>query len=227
MFDVYHMKGMAEDMEFTIKASQLEGWVEDVRAIIKSELQEAQDRLDKRYGKGKVKRCLPPGNIWIRFGKGSTGLLATSAGTEDVAFVQWVSLTSASASKPGKQSTMIQTIEQLSLCKYKARPHWGKNHERVFRHPECRVRDNFPAANIEQILELQQRHDPRKVFEPELFSHVLQKHGPEYSALCTLHYWCYCQEDAHCPDGHACQPSPAFPEHKVCRLVVSNKHDEL
>ena len=227
-FSVHHVKGFGEDIEFTIKASQLEEWVEDVKAIIKAELQEVQDRLDKRYGKGKVKRCLPPGYFWIRFGQGTESLLATTTGTEDLAFVQWGTANSAMfPSKPAKLFTMVQTIEQLSLCKYKARPHWGKNHERVFRHPKCHVRDHYPAANIEQVIEMQARHDPQKVFEPELFSHLLQKHGPDYSDLCTLHYWCYCQEDAHCPNRHACQPSPVFPEYKVCRLVVDNQHDEL
>ena len=228
IFNAQRTKSSAEDMEFTIKVSQLEEWVEDVKAVVKAELQEVQDRLDKRYGEGKVKRCLPPGFMWIRFGQGSKSLLATGAGTEDVAFVQWAPLTTAMfPSKPGKQFTMIQTIEQLSLCKYKARPHWGKNHERVFRHPKCHVRDNYPTANIDQVIQMQGRHYPQKVFEPELFSHLLKRDGPEYSDLCTLHYWCYCRKDHHCPKRHTCQPSPVFPEYKVCRLVVDNQHDEL
>lgn len=221
------MKAMAEDMEFTIKLSQLHDWVEDVKSIIHKELAEVQHRLDTRYGKGKVKRCLPPGSLWIRFGKGTNGVLATSGGTEDVAFVQWGSLISASATSPGKHAAIIQAVEQLSLCKYKARPHWGKNHERVFRHHECHVRDNYPEEKFDQILELQARHDPKRVFEPELFAHVLRKDGPEYSHQCALHMWCYCREDAHCPVGFACLPSPAFPEHNVCRVVVAEKHDEL
>ena len=118
-----------------------------VKAIVRTELQEIQDRL--------------------RFGQGSESLLATSAGIEDVAFVQWTSLTSVMfPNKPGKQFTMIQSIEQLGLCKYKARPHWEKNYERVFRHRKCHVRDKYPASYIKQVLEMQERHDPQKVLSP-------------------------------------------------------------
>ena len=222
-----------EDVEFTIKMSQLEDWVKDVKLIVKSELAEIQARLDSRYGKGKVKRCMSPGNFWLRFGPPSKNLLSTSAGAENVVFVQCASLQSVHVpSKPPKQSTIVQTIEQLTLCKYKGRPHWGKNHERAFRHPKCHVRDNFPESNLVQLLKMQAKHDPGKIFEPELFSHVLRRSGPDYSERCALHSWCYCQEDAHCPQGHVCQPSPVFPEYKVCRFSnssISKKllHEEL
>ena len=233
LFEPRFMGNFVEDVEFTIKMSQLEDWVKDVKLIVKSELAEIQARLDERFGKGKVKRCMPPGYFWLRFGPPSESLLSTSAGTENVVFVQWTSLHSVHVpSKPPKQATIIQTIEQLSLCKYKARPHWGKNHERTFRHPECHVRDNFPESNLMQFLKMQAKHDPKKIFEPELFSHVLRRSGPVYSELCALHFWCYCQEDAHCPHGHVCQPSPVFPEYKVCRFSnasISKKllHEEL
>lgn len=237
-FDIKHMGTFGEDVEFTIKMSQLEEWVRDVKAIVETELLEVQDRLDRRYaGRAsgdRVTRCLPPGNFWIRFGQGNQNLLSTSTGTEDVAYVQACSLHSARVpSKPAKHSSIVQTIEQLLLCKFKARPHWGKNHERMFRHPECHVRDNFPDSNFAQLLEMQSLHDPKKLFEPELFSRVLDRSGPDYSSLCTLHLWCYCREDAHCPDGHACEQSPVFPEYKICKLRKSvasgdeSGHDEL
>ena len=232
LFQPRFVGNFAEDVEFTIKMSQLEDWVKDVKLIVKSELAEIQARLDERYGKGKVTRCMPPGYFWLRFGPPSENLLSTSTGTENVVFVQWTSLHSVRVpSKPAKQSSIMETIEQLSLCKYKARPHWGKNRERTFRHPECHVRDNFPESNLAQFLEMQAKHDPRKIFEPELFSHVLRRSGPDYSELCALHSWCYCQEDAHCPHGHVCRPSPVFPEYKICRLSnssVSKKlHEEM
>lgn len=121
--------------------------------------------------------------------------------------------------KLSKLSPIVETIEQLTLCKYRGRPHWGKNYERVVRHPKCKVREHYPAANIAELLEMQQQHDPRKVFEPELFKQVLQKRGPKYSRLCTPHYWCYCAADQHCPPGFQCRGSASFPEYKICRLV--------
>jgi L-gulonolactone oxidase len=56
IFEPRFMGNFIEDVEFTIKMSQLEDWVKDVKLIVKSELAEIQARLDERYGKGKVTR---------------------------------------------------------------------------------------------------------------------------------------------------------------------------
>ncbi|KAG0620399.1 hypothetical protein M758_4G213200 [Ceratodon purpureus] len=213
-----HMGAVSEDIEFTIKLSQFDEWVQDVKAIVKTELAESESRLQTQHNHN-IKSCLPPGAFWLRFGKGTNTLLSTNTGTEDVVFVQWTLMTSAMTPRiPGKHASISETIEQLSLCKYKARPHWGKNHERQFRHPRCHVRDNFPDWNIEQMIALQEQHDPDKVLEPALFRHVVRRTGPEYSALCTLQQWCYCSADAHCAPDYRCVASPAFPLFKVCRL---------
>ncbi|KAG0600762.1 hypothetical protein M758_11G058800 [Ceratodon purpureus] len=226
-FNVHHMGVFAEDTEFAIKVSKLEDWVRDVKTIIRAELDEVEARLGARYGAGKVKRCMPPGYFWLRFGKPNQNLLSTGTGSEDVVFVQWTHLTSALIPNMlAKHSSAAETLEQLTLCKYKGRPHWGKNHERIFRHPDCKVRDNFPAENIDQVLAMQQLHDPAKIFQPDLFEHLLERSGPEYSELCTPHFWCYCGDDSHCPAGHACRSSATFPEYKVCRLVEREAHHQ-
>lgn len=228
-FHVHHMGMFIEDTEFTIKMSQLDEWIEDVKRIVKAELVEAEARLSKRYGNGKVRRCMPPGYFWFRFGQGNKNLLSTAAGSEDVVHVQWTHVHSALIpNKLPKQSRVAETLEQLTLCKYKGRPHWGKNNERIFAHPDCKVRDNYPATNIAEMQEMQNQHDPKRVFEPELFQNILQKTGPEYSELCTLHFWCYCKDDAHCPAEHQCRPSSSFPEYKTCKLASSDyQHGEL
>lgn len=227
MYNVHHMGTFTEDTEFTIKFSQLDDWVHDVKTVVRTELAEIEARLSKRYGEGKVKRCMPPGYFWLRFGQGNSNLLSTSTGSEDVVHVQWTHLHSAMVpNKLAKQSTIAETLEQLTLCKYRGRPHWGKNHERVFRHPDCKVRENFPSANVAELLEMQALHDPGKVFEPQLFGALLQGTGPEYAKLCTVHFWCYCRDDEHCPHGHACRPSPSFPEYKICKFVESTDHPE-
>lgn len=207
-----HVGSVSEDTEFTIKFSQFEEWVQDVKAIVRSEL---EARL---HGTKVKKSCLPPGLFWLRFGKGTDALLSTNTGTEDVVFVQWTLMTSALTPRiPGKQATISEAIEQLSLCKYGARPHWGKNHERAFRHPRCHVRDNYPAANIAQMLALQQEHDPKKIFEPELIRHVMERNGNELFKLCALQQWCFCEADEHCALGYSCLPSLVFPEYNICR----------
>lgn len=228
-FHVHHMGMFTEDTEFTIKMSQLDEWIEDVKRVVKEEVAEAEARLSKRYGNGKVRWCMPPGYFWLRFGQANKNLLSTAAGSEDVVHVQWSHLHSASIpNKLCKQSRVAETLEQLTLCKYKGRPHWGKNHERIFTHPHCKVRDNYPATNIAEMQEMQNLHDPKRVFEPELFQNILQKTGPEYSELCTPHFWCYCKDDVHCPAGHQCLASSSFPEYKTCKLASSDyQHGEL
>ncbi|KAG0610744.1 hypothetical protein M758_7G088100 [Ceratodon purpureus] len=219
-WDVHYSGIFTEDAEFAVKLSQFQEWVNDVKKIVRTELAEAEARLSKRYGQGKVKRCMAPGQFVLRFGQGNQDLLSTSTGSDDIVYLELNSVHSVFIPDGlSKQSSIVESIEQLTLCKYKGRPHWGKNHERVARHPKCKVVDNFPATNIAQLLELQQRHDPLKVFEPELFKQVLKKSGPDYSPLCTPHYWCYCATDEHCPAGYQCRPSPSFSEYKICRLI--------
>lgn len=221
LFHVHHMGMFIEDTEFTIKISQFEDWVADAKEVVKSELAKIESQLTQRQNKSVITRCMPPGYFWLRFGKGNQNLLSTAAGTEDVVYVQWTHLHSAKVpTKLAKQSTIAETLEQMTLCKYHGRPHWGKNHERIFRHPHCKVRDNFPAENVATLLAMQQEHDPKRVFEPELFGRLLQRTGPEYSELCTVDFWCYCEEDVHCAYGHTCGPSESFPEYKICKLVV-------
>lgn len=215
-FHTHHMGTITEDTEFTIKLTQLEDWVQDVKRIVPS--------ITEFNNKGLI-TCMPPGYFWIRFGNSNNNLLSTSTGSEPVAYVQWTHLRSGMLpNKLPKQSSILEAIEQLTLCKYKGRPHWGKNYERIFTHPKCKVRDNFPAENIARLLAMQEQHDPGKVFEPELFGNLLARRGPEYRDLCAAHLWCYCQDDSHCPNGYVCRSSSGFPEYKVCKLVVEADH---
>lgn len=212
------MGAVTDDVSFTIKISQFQDWVTDVRAVVEAELEPPQVRLNSRYGDGKVQRCTSPGLIWLRFGQKSNSLLAMNSGDEDVVYAQWSTMQSAmTPNYPSKHASITETLEQMNLCKYRARPHWGKNFERAFRHPDCPLRDNFLASNVDKLLELQQKHDPHKVFEPELFKHVLERSGPVYSKECALTYGCYCREDVHCPAGYVCRPSRPFPMYNICK----------
>lgn len=120
-------------------------------------------------------------------------------------------------------SAIWETIEQVTLCKYGGRPSWGLNHERAFRHGECNVRDLFPEEAFQKMRELQERYDPARVFEPSLWEDVVARKRAEEYTGCTLEYWCYCEEDAHCPQGHACVGAATFPEYKVCKVAADSK----
>ncbi|KAG0600278.1 hypothetical protein M758_11G021100 [Ceratodon purpureus] len=228
-FAAHHVGAVVQADEFAIKRARLQDWVTDVKAIVKMELAEVEARLRTRFGHGKS--CLP-GPFMLRFGRGTPStLLSTSTGADPVVYVQWLPIHSArTPRRPAKHAPVYETLEQLTLCKYQGRPSYGQNHERIFRHPRCHVRDNFPDENFDRMRALQDVHDPERMFEPELFGLVARKSGPEYYALCTLENWCFCADDAHCAARHACVPSPVFPEYKICKVVVESapqSHDEL
>jgi hypothetical protein len=65
---------------------------------------------------------------------------------------------------------------------------------------------------------MQDKHDPQRVFEPELWKSI---NNPEYSLYprCVLKKDCYCQEDIHCPELHRCVPSnaPGLGNFKACK----------
>jgi hypothetical protein len=52
----------------------------------------------------------------------------------------------------------------------------GKNFARTFTHPKCSIKDRYPRS-FDKVLALQDKHDPNKVFEPELWQHIRQ-HKP-------------------------------------------------
>jgi L-gulonolactone oxidase len=75
----------------------------------------------------------------------------------------------------------------------------------------------FPG--FKDLLALQARHDPGRVFEPPLFTQMLERAPPRYGPGCALAGQCFCREDAHCGPGRVCVPSKAFPEFSACRRV--------
>jgi hypothetical protein len=56
LYNAHHMGTFTEDVEFTIKVSQLGEWVEDVKTVVKAELAAVEAHLGRHYGDGKVKR---------------------------------------------------------------------------------------------------------------------------------------------------------------------------
>eukprot|EP00878_Enallax_costatus_P039822 GHUV01045739.1.p1 GENE.GHUV01045739.1~~GHUV01045739.1.p1 ORF type:complete len:480 (+),score=92.29 GHUV01045739.1:93-1532(+) len=209
--------GTAQDVEFTAEFDQLESWINDVKKVFKEDL----------FENGKTKyRCMGPGYLWIRFGAGYDGYTATNAGMKRPVFLQSTWLRSrAVPTYPMRYQFVVDLLEQLTLCKYKARPHWGKNHERTFTYPKCSVRAMYPKFN--ELLKLQSAHDPAKMFEPRLFKKVANNESFVPSPRCTLWQHCYCEADIHCPVGFKCVPANAFPEYKVCKAPMKDEPNTL
>ncbi|WIA23842.1 hypothetical protein OEZ85_013501 [Tetradesmus obliquus] len=202
--------GTAQDVEFTAEFSQLESWISDVKKIFNVELME--------NGKAKY-RCMGPGYLWIRFGSGYDGFTATNAGMQRPVFLQSTWLRSRDVlNRPSRYQYVADLIEELTLCKYNARPHWGKNFDRTFTHPRCGIRAKYPK--FDQLLQLQQQHDPARMFTPRLFSRMANKQSYTLSPGCALWQGCYCEKDENCAKDFKCVRAESFPEYRVCKPAV-------
>ena len=62
-------------------------------------------------------------------------------------------------------------IEEVTLCKFGGRPHWGKNFDRTFTHPRCPIRPRY-GARFDEMLRVAAKYDPGGAFQPELFKKV-------------------------------------------------------
>jgi hypothetical protein len=89
--------------------------------------------------------------------------------------------------------------------------------------PSCRcpVAPKY-GANWQKMLDIQAKHDPERVFEPELFGRMARGEGYRLKPKCQLDRSCYCEADEHCADGHSCVKSVAFPEYNSCRPTFMN-----
>lgn len=197
------------DTHFTTDIANLPAWMEDVKQLLKKDFWRANEAPGGR--------CLPPGYFWLRFGSGSNDYINPTAGLGGTVNLQMSFMTSkATAPRWGiKHGHILEILEQLTLCKYKGHPHWGKNHHRTFTHPDCPVKALYPK--FDEFLQIKDRLDPQKVFEPPLFSKILAGAPPKYGPRCALSGECFCREDAHCGQGRKCVPSAAFPEYRACR----------
>lgn len=75
---------------------------------------------------------------------------------------------------------------------------------------------------FQKMLDIQNKYDPEKVFEPELWARIVSGQGYAYKPKCILDRSCYCESDEHCADGFKCGNSLAFPEYKSCTPKVMN-----
>lgn len=98
-----------EDSHFGIEMNQLNDWISDVKQIMSKDL----------WGDGKdLAKCLSPGYIWIRFGNPTSDYISPTGMLKQPVYVQLSFMKSKAAPQvPIKYSHVLDTIEQLSLCK--------------------------------------------------------------------------------------------------------------
>lgn len=211
------MQAAALDVEFAFEHAKLPQVIADIKSIIAKDLKGLK-------GWGAPTRCLLPGYYVFRFGKTSAkeSDVAMSANLKEPVYVQQQMLTSRNTpGVPSKYEWVQDTYEQVMLCKHDARPHPGKNWDRTFTNPKCPIAPKL-GAGLKVLQGLQDKYDPKRVFEPELWTRSIA--GDKYwlKPKCQLDRSCYCEADENCADGFVCVPSVAFPEFKACRPRVMN-----
>jgi hypothetical protein len=158
------------------------------------------------------------GHYLLRFGKASDDYIAPFGGMKDPVMVELSLIRNRNLPNlQAKFAWVLDTVEQLTLCKYKGRPHFGKSFDRTYTNPDCPVRDNLPA--FDQVLALMAQYDPDKVLKPPLAALMQARAAAPLYPRCALAKQCYCTEDVHCGADHFCAPSKAFPQYRACRPV--------
>jgi hypothetical protein len=167
-------------VEIDMDVALLGDWIRDIRALV-----------DTIEGKG----CLPSLlGFAMRFGKASESPMDMAYGRDTVYIDMLVA--KGIEGLPAHHQSVLDEIEQISFCKYSARPHWGKNTDRIFFNPECPVRDKYPG--FDRFLGLAEARDPRGIFVPPTFQRIIDRQRYETYAGCVSGQDCYCDEDRHC-----------------------------
>ncbi|MDO6705695.1 D-arabinono-1,4-lactone oxidase [Photobacterium sp. 1_MG-2023] len=182
--------------EVAIDIEQLPDWIRDVRQIVAA------------Y----PKTCFPLNGIYFRFGQASKSYLGMSAG-RDTAFVGIEYTLRQEGRKAPKNYFVNLEIEQMSLRKYGARPHWGKNSVAIFEDMPSRF-NRWP-----EFLQAKETLDPFNVFTNPFWQRVSGEIPLEdyQTPGCNTRGECYCQTDAHCDAGTSCQAGLFFEDARICR----------
>ncbi len=181
--------------EVAIPVEELPNWISDVRQLLAKH----------------EKTCFPLNGIYFRFGKASPSYLGMSAGRDTAYLGIEYTLRKAGEAVPKNYFVNLE-IEQMSLRKYRARPHWGKNSVAIFedmpsRYPKW---DEFLAFKAEM--------DPYNVFTNTFWKRASGE-VPLSDYLtpdCNSRGECYCQSDEHCAEGTSCQTGQYFEGANIC-----------
>ncbi|MDE1461497.1 FAD-binding protein [Spartinivicinus sp. A2-2] len=181
--------------EVTIPLEQLPNWIKDVKQIIAKH----------------SRTCFPLNGIYFRFGKASPSYLGMNAGRDSAYISTEYTLRQKGEAVPKNYFVNLE-IEQMSLRKYQARPHWGKNSIAIF--------ENMPSRypKWDEFVAFKQEVDPYNIFTNPFWERVSNQ-DPLINYLnpgCNASGECYCQTDEHCQSGARCVSGKHFADAKVC-----------
>ena len=181
-------------MEASFPLRALPEWMADVRAVLQQ-----------------TRACFPILGIYLRFSKASDRWLGFNYGEDVVSFE--IHIPKVAAETYQEQSADVyDEIMQLSLSKYNARPHWGKNSSPAFVGVGAQQYERW-----EDFLNLKRALDPAGLFVNRLWRQLNQQEEMRSFPGCVLSRECICTEDSHCGEGYRCQPGAVYPSARVCR----------
>ena len=181
-------------MEAAFPLRQLQSWMNDVRAI-----------LDKK------RACFPILGIYLRFSKGSDRWLSFNYGEDVVAFEIHVPKVAAETYHE-RSADVYDEIMQMSLAKYNARPHWGKNSDPSFSYIG---ETQYPRWS--DFVTLKQEMDPKGLFENQIWKQMTEAKEPQSYPGCALSRSCICTKDSDCGHHYICDSGKSYAPARVCR----------
>lgn len=181
-------------MEASFPLSQLSSWMSDVRAIIE------QNRA-----------CFPILGIYLRFSQASDRWLGFNYGEDVISFEIHIPKIAAETYHE-RSADVYDEIMQMTLSRYHARPHWGKNSSPIFMGIGAK---QYPRWD--DFVKLKREIDPKSLFENKLWRQLnLNAPLPTYPG-CAMARDCICEEDSHCGDRYRCAPGGYYTAARVCR----------
>ena len=189
-----HDRVRSRTMEATFPLSRIEEWMTDVRKIIKE-----------------TRACFPILGIYLRFSKASDRWLAFNYG-EDVVAVEIHVPKVADETYQERSADVYDEIIQMTLAKYRARPHWGKNSTPLF----LGIGEaQYPRW--ESFRELKDELDPAGIFTNRIWRLLNQNEILKPYPGCVLARDCICSVDQDCGTNYRCETGASFSGARVCR----------
>ena len=111
-----------------------------------------------------------------------------------------------------QSADVYDEIMQLTLYKYRGRPHWGKNSTPFFTHlgPE-----QYPAWD--EFITLKTGLDPMGLFDNRIWRQMTAGDAINPYPGCVLARDCICSDDLHCGAGYTCEQGDVYRNARVCR----------
>ena len=174
-----------------IDIKRLPDWIKDVKAILKAS-----------------PACFPANGIYLRFAPASQNYLSLAYG-RDTAIIDVEFIMNKREGRSVRDYHVNQEIEQLTLTKYQARAHWGKNRQVAF----ANIDHAFPMWH--RFVATKKKFDPKGLFVNNFWLNTT-KNITSFPG-CALNSRCFCTDDSDCYEGLSCQPGRWYSEANVCR----------